>query len=712
MENNKPRSLIEDINNFLLIKILIFYIIGIILGETASISATTGIVMTGIFSAMMAYATWSRRMKTDHRINFMNGLSFAGLWISAAILITAYHRTECPDLQQINDGIKYGVIASPPEEKPKSYKATVELMNQHSDRIIAYFEKDSSNNIPKYGDLIGFVSEIRYITNSGNPLEFDYAKHCGMQGIYCQAYIKNSDFRLLKQGYRNGIRQIGYRIRERLIDIYRKSGISGRELAVLEALTLGYKNDLDDETVASFQTSGAMHILAVSGLHTGIIMLITSALLSFLNNGLKSRIFKGAIIIATLWLFAAITGLSSSVCRSALMFSLLSFSQMLRRPSSTYNTVAASALILLLINPMLIFNVGFLLSYLAVISIITCMPLMERLKPEDKPTPGNLIHKGANWLKTGVLGIVMVSLAAQLGTGVLSIRTFRIWPVYFLITNIAVIPLSYIIMILAIILLISSVISTSLCEWVTELLGFFLKTLTSTVSGIENLPISSIRDIYITNIAAIVLYASIVLMLLWLHYRKTAYLKAALAAVIAFISSNVLTTYVRNINSQLIIYNKNKTALYTIYSGSNLSIYTNADSLDRNSRNLTSGISALYGAGNISNIRTDSMQSLKDRYFEINGKSFMILNNNNQINAMYNGKYQVDYLIISNNTYITPYEAENVFGAQEVIFDSSNTAWFVEKREKELSSNNIATHYVARDGAFAYGDGLQAMRWY
>lgn len=713
MENSKPKRLIDDINNFLLIKILLFYIAGIIAGYFAGAGIYTGLAMVAMFLAMLAYITKSQRIRRDHSINFLNGLTFAGLWISVGIFMNAYHHVDCPSLEDLNSDIKYGVVASAPEEKPKSYKATVEMMNGH--KVIAYFEKDSAVKIPEYGDLIGFTSDIRYISNSGNPLEFDYAKYCQMQGIYCQTYIKGAEYQIIKPGYRNGIRQFGARIRQSLINIYRNSGIQGKELAVLEALTLGYKNDLDQETISSFQTSGAMHILAVSGLHTGIIMLITGVLLSFMNNSLKSRIFKGVITIAILWIFAAITGFSSSVCRSALMFSLMTFGQMIKRPSSTYNTVAASAFILLLINPMLVFNVGFGLSYLAVLSIITCMPILEKAKPkENSKRKQGMAAKAGNWLKMGILGILMVSLAAQIGTGVLSVRTFKLWPVYFLITNIAVIPLSYIIMIMAILLLIFSGISATITGYATDVLHFFLKMLTSTVSGIESLPMSSIRDIHITNFAAIVLYASIVFLILWLHYRKSSYLKISLVMICVFISSNILSSHGRKINSQLIVYNRNKTALCSIYDGirDEMRIYSYCDTIDNAAASLAGNVAALFGAESISTLNINKLPSLKDRYFMINGKSFMMIGSNAQINVMYDGHFHADCLIVSNNTYITPYEVQNVFDAGEVIFDSSNSAWFVDKREEELHDLNIRTHYVGRDGAFAFGDGIDAMECY
>ena len=116
-------------------------------------------------------------------------------------------------LNDFGDGVKIGVISSPPEEKPKSFKATIKIINGNeykkvakpANEILVYFEKDTSHTPPEFGDLIGFISDVRYIESNGNPLEFDYQQYMSRQGIYCQAYIKNNEYEILQPAYQKGI---------------------------------------------------------------------------------------------------------------------------------------------------------------------------------------------------------------------------------------------------------------------------------------------------------------------------------------------------------------------------------------------------------------------------------------------------------------------------------------------------------------------------
>lgn len=711
METNTNKSLINDINNFLSIKILICFMAGILLGYFTHANTITGLIGVIVFLIPLLIIYLNKKIAYNHKYNFLNGLSFAGLWISMGILITAYRAVPVSDIYQINSGMKYGVVSQATEEKPKSYKATIQLCNQDEDRIIAYFEKDSTAHIPQYGDLIGFYSEVRYISNSGNPLEFDYQKHCAMQGIYAQAYLKTGEYQILEEGYRKDIKYWGAYLRNCLLDIYRGSGIDGQELAVLEALTLGYKTDLDDETISSFQTSGAMHILAVSGLHTGIIMLITNILLSFMDYSRKTRCIKSVIIILILWGFAAITGFSSSVCRSALMFSIMQMAQIMNRNGNTFHSLAVSAFILLIINPLLIFNVGFGLSYLAVLAIISIMPLFERLRKEEKPWLRSRLQNIMHDIWKYLLGIILVSIAAQIGTGVLSIKTFGVFPVYFIITNIIVIPLSYFIMIGAIALLISSL-WTPAMELLAPVMKFLLRMLTGTVSGIEELPMSSIRDITMSDFSACMIYAIIAIAVIFIYYRKLSQLKTALIAACVLMIGIIVIDCHKNIDGQLIIYNQRKEPLYSLVSNNSMTLYGTEENLTSNAKLPAYTTARIFGMDSVNKCPIDSISDLRNLYFRINDKYFYIIRTAEQLKIMKDLTLKADYLIISGKVNIKPEEATEKFGAECVIFDSSVSQYRVARCEDELRNAGLHTHYVSRDGAFIYGDGKKVFGWY
>ncbi len=713
MEISEKKSLQDDINSFPLIKAILFYIPGIIIGYYTRISWLYGLIGALLFLAAGIYSYRKKKSAKDHLMEALFGMAFAGMWICMGISITDYQTPAPASMEAIqNDSIHYGVISSPIEKKTNKHRTTIKLID-NGEEILADFSNDTLNQLPNYGDLIGFFTKIDTITSYGNPLGFNQSEHWAMHGIYYSTYIKSKQYEIIKPAYRKGIRYYGGLARQKLLDRYRESGIEGEELAVLEALTLGYKDDLDKETKSAFQASGAMHILAVSGLHTGIIMLISNILLSFMNRGKVWRTAKTIIIISILWAFAAITGFSSSVCRSALMFTIMQITIMRGFKASSYNAVAGSAFILLIFNPLLIFNTGFLLSYLAVMGILSCMPIMEKAQPEIQYWQySRLKIFMLNQWKT-VLGVMMVSVAAQIGTGILSMRTFGVFPVYFILTNFIVLPLSYLIMISAVALLALGFWDTGI-EYVTEILRTLLEWLTSSVHWIESLPGSCITGIHITRPGAILLYAILALAILAVHYRGHAIRTALLASGCVFLAISCISDYQNNVDSQLIVYNQYRSALYSYVSANgNISIYhSDTDSAVTDYQNPATVTADILGIDHRKTLHLDSIADLRDMYMSVNGKSFYILRSHHQLRIMKNNYLKADYLIISNNTAIKADEIRKYFGAERVILDASNGRKTIAKITDDCKKAGIEIHNVQQDGAFVYGDGKNVFDWY
>ena len=176
----------------------------------------------------------------------------------------------------------------------------------------------------------------------------------------------------------NGLGVFANDARQFLLSSLKSNGIEGDQYAIASALILGSKDELGFEVKQAYATAGAMHVLAVSGLHVGIIFLILNTLLSALDTSKKGRIVKAIILLIVLWSYALLTGLSPSVLRAATMFSFVIMGTVLNRKSSIYNTLAASAFFLLIINPNLLFEVGFQLSYIAVLGIVYLQPLIYK----------------------------------------------------------------------------------------------------------------------------------------------------------------------------------------------------------------------------------------------------------------------------------------------------------------------------------------------
>ncbi len=225
-------------------------------------------------------------------------------------------------------------------------------------------------------------------------------------------------------------------MQERLYGRLAAAGLSGDELATVGALTLGYKKDLDKDLRRHFQASGAAHVLAVSGLHTGIIYALLIGLLTL--GGRRKPLYENrwgrwalsVIIIVAMWGYAWLTGMTPSVVRAVLMVSLFEIGRMARRQSFSLNTIAAAAVLILLVRPTDLWSVSFQMSFAATAAIVVitrALPFKEERWPR---------------IATYTLGIIVVSIAAQLGTMPITMYYFGQVSTYFLLTNIIVLPIA------------------------------------------------------------------------------------------------------------------------------------------------------------------------------------------------------------------------------------------------------------------------------
>ncbi|MEM9053079.1 MAG: ComEC/Rec2 family competence protein, partial [Bacteroidota bacterium] len=269
-----------------------------------------------------------------------------------------------------------------------------------------------------------------------------------------------------------------------------------REFGVISALVLGDKAQLDVDLRRQFVNAGVVHILAVSGLHVGIIYFLFGWLFDLLLKK-KGRLLKFILLLLILWAYAALTGFSPSVLRAATMFSFISLGKYHWKYGNVYNMIAGSAVVLLVVDPLLITQVGFQLSYLAVIGIVYFHPKFYSLLTFE------------TWLPDKIWSLTCVSLSAQLATFPLSVFYFHQFPVLFPLSNLLVIPLATAILYLGISWLILSWVPflSSILEFLTIKATYILNL---TVETFNELPIVTLRGLYLTEIETILLYSLIV----------------------------------------------------------------------------------------------------------------------------------------------------------------------------------------------------------
>ncbi len=308
--------------------------------------------------------------------------------------------------------------------------------------MLLWFMTDTLPSRWKPGDLLKVNVRPVRVTNNGNPCEFNHTRYLEGQGIRYMAFFRAADITGFSPGKRRSVRESSLITARRMTDTFSRAGLRGEELGLIMALTIGDKELLEKERLTSFSRSGAMHIMAVSGLHVGMISMALSWLLFFLRG--KLRRARPLVIVPVLWGFAFITGLSPSVLRATIMFTFLQAGNLLGRPAAAMNNLFASAFIIIAAHPGVIFEAGFQLSYLAVAFIIAFYAPLYRL------------IRTRNRILDYLWQMTAVSLAAQAGTLALSVRLFNIFPLLFLVTNIIVIPISFVVLLLAMALLIVS----------------------------------------------------------------------------------------------------------------------------------------------------------------------------------------------------------------------------------------------------------------
>ncbi|MCB9261116.1 MAG: ComEC family competence protein [Flavobacteriales bacterium] len=447
-------------------------------------------------------------------------------------------------------------LTQPPIETTKFWKCEAEVLSvfdsmEHTTqgKILVYLSKE---HIPNYGDIVDIHGEPIKIPPPANPNEFDYQKYLHYKNIDYQIFARKNNYCIVGVGTKNKLLHIGFRLNESLQKVIEQYLANPSDQAIVKALLLGDKSELDDYTVEAFSHTGTMHVLAVSGLHVGILFLLVSKLLGFLDKTTRQRNIQLALILLVLWGFALLTGFSASVNRAALMFTVLALGKHLKQFTNIYNTLAFSAFILLIINPLNLMNVGFQFSYLAVAGIVYLKNKLRNLSSTS------------SWFLDKVYTLLAVSVAAQLATFPLGLFYFQQFPVLFFISNLIVIPAITVAVYLAVALFIFHSIPL-----VGSILAYFLSAylwfIRAVIDIIQNIPNAFIEGYYISAIELILVSLAIILFLIFSEKRnKPAYLLAGISCFLTFFLTQNFRKNTLTHTTELVFYDMGKYSLLTI----------------------------------------------------------------------------------------------------------------------------------------------------
>lgn len=451
-----------------------------------------------------------------------------------------YFKTNHDFLIKLNDPIKI---------KKEKVTVTAEIVGYIKNRlqypltgkVLVHLALDSNSNKLLPGDFIEVNSILNSIHSLGNPNEFDYSKYLKNKQIVAQFFLtSNTRWNKYKSSF--PLNRYSTIIRNRCLDIFKRSGLQSNNLFIASALTFGYKNDLNTFVKNIFSRTGAMHVLAVSGLHVGIIFLIVNSIISLLKIPFRYDWLGNFFILLIIWSYALITGLSPSILRATTMMSFFIIARVFNKHTSIYNVLFSSVFFLLFVNPFLIIDVGFQLSILAVFGILFFYPKIY-----------NLINVKHYILKK-IWAISSVSLAAQLTTFPISIFYFHQFPNLFLLSNIFVIPLVFILLIVGLFTIVLSFNNSILILW-GKLFSFLLSVLMSFLTTIESISFSTTKGLFISAEETLLAYLAILFMVLY-HKKRYFFLKiTCFSIVFLLICLDLKEDYTIQNQKKVVIYN-------------------------------------------------------------------------------------------------------------------------------------------------------------
>ena len=379
-----------------------------------------------------------------------------------------------PEEKAVYDSLCVHTFVIQSESKPTAKCERYEA-ETYGGKVYVYVRRDSINTLLHAGDTIIATTKIRKANSIGS---FDYRKYLLRQGIIGSAFVYRYE--------RKPAASYSIPLQKRLYQRLASAGLEGDELATVGALTLGYKEDLDPEIKRRFQASGAAHVLAVSGLHTGIIYLLIISILTLgghIRPRYENQLGRGLIsmvIIAVMWVYAWLTGMTPSVVRAVVMVTLVEIGRMIYREGVSLNSIAAAAVFILLVRPLDLFSVGFQLSFAATFAIVLMAKQCEK-RFRRKGLQG-MPRRAYAWF----LGTVIVSIAAQLGTLPLTMYYFGYVSTYFLLTNLIVLPIATLLVPCGLISIVLG--GTTIGLWWTKITFGLAWLMNHSVGWIESLP--------------------------------------------------------------------------------------------------------------------------------------------------------------------------------------------------------------------------------
>ncbi len=637
---------------------------------------------------------------TKERNRFFNswitGISINIIFIAAGIALAWFHQLPhqpnwAGHSYQEGNIIQLRLL-EPLSEREKTYKALSEIsiVYQHQKakkvvgKAVLYFRKDSIAPAVTYGDIILVNKPLQEIKNAGNPGGFDYKRYALFNGITHQLFLQAKDYQKTGRSQTSYFWKQMYNVKAYILKTIRTWIKGEMESSVAEALLIGYRDDLDRDLVQAYSNTGVVHVIAISGMHLGLIYVLLLFLLKPLDRFKRLKLFKTILVLLLLWLFSLLTGAGASVLRAVIMFSFIAGADLFQRKGNIYNSMAASAFVLLCYNPFLLWDVGFQLSYAAVLSIVLFMkPIYHLISIQNK-----LLDK--------LWQLNAVTLSAQILTLPLCIYHFHQAPTLFLVSNLLAVPLSSFALYGLILLMTCSffpilakpisVAVTHLLQWMNQFILWVDHFTFAVVDGINHHPLQTI-----------LLYLFIAATAVWLIQKRPAALKWSAGFLCVFFGLQVYLQYKTMRQQKLIVYNLSQHTAIDFMLGNRYQFIGDSVLLqDGFLRNFHLKPSRIAHRTYHTPIRHNSVQQ---QAFEINQKKIIHINQSYRYDSLVT-PLLADIVIVSGNPRLFINDLIKTINSKLFIFDSSNPQWKVNLWKKDCERLQLNYFCTSDRGAF------------
>ncbi len=671
--------------NFNIIKLLAYLITGILLSFFYTFP-TQYILLISVFLLIVLFFL-DQFYKTKKTVWF--GVVSFTLMILIGILTVNFHNPrnyKTHYTKYLNlDSLSTDIISFKVSEKLKpsafhdKYIGKIITINNKSvtGKFLINIAKDSTKTKLQVGDMFITSETLNSIPQPKNPYQFDYKSYLERQYIYHQIYCDHTSlFKTKNQSI--SIFYFAATIRETINEKLKQFNFEKDELAIINALLLGERKEIDATIYQNYINAGVVHILAVSGLHVGIVLLILNFILKPVEYLKHGKLIKTIVILLLLWSFAIIAGLSASVTRAVTMFSILAIAINWKRPTNIYNTLAISMFILLLIKPLYIFDVGFQLSYVAVFAIVWIQPLLYNLwKPRLK-------------LVDFFWNIFTVTTAAQIGVLPISLYYFHQFPGLFFISNLVIIPFLGIILSLGFIVIILAA-CNMLPQFIADFYGVIISFLNDFIDWVAQQEQFLIKDI---SFKLLLLFPIYLLLIAVIRFCKTVNYPRLVFVLISILILQVSLIFIKYDSSseEIVIFNKSRHTVIGKEFNKQLTIYHNLDSLKVVEDN---SIKNYKVARFIKSINEDS---IKD-FYVIKNKTLFVIDSLSAYNVK---TVKPDYILLRNSPKVNLKRLIDSLNPKLIIADASNFKSYVARWKTTCKKEKLPFHSTYEKGAYIF----------